>query len=576
MSQPPPRPKDESPKELRFVPQPMVRWFDPVQLLGTAVQVFVSGFFGAYADKREVQAALAPGATVDKATYAHEQELWIDYVADLGDGFDSTYTVAYLLAQPALTIGAHATERGRILVMGGDQVYPTATRDQYENRLIGPYRAALPYVADECPHLYAIPGNHDWYDGLTSFIRFFCQKRYIGGWETKQDRSYFALKLPGPWWLWATDIQFDAYIDDPQLTFFRKASDELKEGERVILVTGKPSWVKGEEDHSYSNLRFFADEMLKDKPVKVAVTLSGDLHHYSRFEEEGGTRQLITAGGGGAYLSPTHQLPTRLEFNELGGKAGYRCASAYPTRAQSSRLAWRAAALLPLRNWRFTRVLALLYFLAVLLLQGPVRRAAPAGGIGWDDLPSVWWNGAVTSRQLIYAGLLVAGVTILFAAGGTGMRILLGLVHAIPHLFLLTVAVVLAVDVLGDIGWDWPPLIAAVAALAACVPGTMVMGLYLSVCDAIFHRRIARFDYRFERHSNEAFACQGIKDRKNFVRLHIDPDGKLTIYPVGVDRVLRKDDYELDTSGGPGAPYFRPKSGKSVEPRLIEEPIHVG
>src|SRR3954469_2139874 len=58
----PSRPKDESPRELKFEPQTMVRWFDPVQLAGTALQVIVSSFFGAYSDKREIQAAVAPAA----------------------------------------------------------------------------------------------------------------------------------------------------------------------------------------------------------------------------------------------------------------------------------------------------------------------------------------------------------------------------------------------------------------------------------------------------------------------------------------------------------------------------------
>jgi len=35
----------------------MVRWFDPHQLLDTAVRVLVSGIFSSYADKREELAA---------------------------------------------------------------------------------------------------------------------------------------------------------------------------------------------------------------------------------------------------------------------------------------------------------------------------------------------------------------------------------------------------------------------------------------------------------------------------------------------------------------------------------------
>ncbi|MFN2504406.1 MAG: hypothetical protein ABR540_09265, partial [Acidimicrobiales bacterium] len=47
--------------------------------------------------------------------------LWLDYVADLGDGWNSTYTVARLLAQQELELShgneCHETQSGSILVM---------------------------------------------------------------------------------------------------------------------------------------------------------------------------------------------------------------------------------------------------------------------------------------------------------------------------------------------------------------------------------------------------------------------------------------------------------------------------
>src|SRR5207253_8768034 len=133
-----PRPATEA--DLDFVRRPMVRWLDPHQLVDTAARVLASGFWSAYADNREVQ-ALSQARVHDRS---EGTDLWVDYVSDLGDGFNSTYTVAYLLAQPELQLGEEATPRGRILVMGGDQVYPVPKRSHYENRLLGPYRAAMP------------------------------------------------------------------------------------------------------------------------------------------------------------------------------------------------------------------------------------------------------------------------------------------------------------------------------------------------------------------------------------------------------------------------------------------------
>ena len=43
---------------LGFNPQPMVRWLGPRGLSATAMQVLLSTIFGAYSDKRDIQAAL--------------------------------------------------------------------------------------------------------------------------------------------------------------------------------------------------------------------------------------------------------------------------------------------------------------------------------------------------------------------------------------------------------------------------------------------------------------------------------------------------------------------------------------
>ena len=371
-------PKSVEVGDFKFEPQPMVRWFDPKQLAGTGAQAFLSSIFGAYADNREVQAVLR---TPEIRSYTDEDEIWIDYIADIGDGWNSTYTMAKLLAEeePELVYQGESfpTQRGKLLLMGGDQVYPTATREEYRNRMRGPYRSALPSVApkeftvdlalskdldkttlstdlraafesekiglsgkatvsveeagdswlitdgvkthtvekeenslkvrvDKHPHLFAIPGNHDWYDGLRSFTRLFCQGRWIGGWETHQSRSYFALKLPHNWWVWGTDVQLASDIDRPQREYFEKvASEEMQAGDRIILCTAEPTWVYSAIDgpEAYENLKFFENNIIRRNGGILAVALAGDLHHYCRYggpntDAPGEQRQRITAGGG--------------------------------------------------------------------------------------------------------------------------------------------------------------------------------------------------------------------------------------------------------------------------------------
>lgn len=56
-----------------------------------------------------------------------KDELWFDFIADTGDGGNSTYAVARLLAQPSLVIKSDdmrlSLPRGKLLLIGGDLAY---------------------------------------------------------------------------------------------------------------------------------------------------------------------------------------------------------------------------------------------------------------------------------------------------------------------------------------------------------------------------------------------------------------------------------------------------------------------
>ncbi len=146
--------------------------------------------------------------------------------------------------QPELELGSghrvHRTRRGRILCPGGDRVCPVPTRREYENRFLGPHRSALPCPpAEGARELVAIPGSHDWYDGLVNLASLFCRRRRIGGWQTRQKRSCFAAQLPHRWWLWGIDLQFGDNVDEAQVAYFRSAAADLHRGERVIVCLAR-------------------------------------------------------------------------------------------------------------------------------------------------------------------------------------------------------------------------------------------------------------------------------------------------------------------------------------------------
>ena len=215
-------------------------------------------------------------------TDAGRDELWIDVACDTGDGFNSTYAVAYAIAQPVLTIDGPAgpvrLPRGDLLVFGGDEVYPMPSREEYQRRLISPYTAAFgDDLPDERPHVYAVPGNHDWYDGLSAFTRLFCSDiggRRFAGWWTRQRRSYFAVKLPHRWWLIGSDGQLQSDLDVPQIEHFREiAARHMQPGDKVILCLSTPVWVYAQK---YRNI----DQRLRrDRPHLPA---RGDLRQGRR------------------------------------------------------------------------------------------------------------------------------------------------------------------------------------------------------------------------------------------------------------------------------------------------------
>lgn len=70
---------------------------------------------------------LEDGAQQDGLLYDHysdREDLWFDFMADTGDGGNSSYTIARLLAQPSIRIieddSIFNLPRGDMLLIGGD------------------------------------------------------------------------------------------------------------------------------------------------------------------------------------------------------------------------------------------------------------------------------------------------------------------------------------------------------------------------------------------------------------------------------------------------------------------------
>ena len=122
--------------------RPMVGWFDPRVLSHSAYLVAIANIFGRHSDTRLIEAlASQPQNEFD---YSHAPgDFWLDYVADTGDGWNPTYAIADALAQPELEVAGEKTLAGRVLIFGGDAVYPYPTRAEYDMRTETPYKLAF-------------------------------------------------------------------------------------------------------------------------------------------------------------------------------------------------------------------------------------------------------------------------------------------------------------------------------------------------------------------------------------------------------------------------------------------------
>lgn len=552
----------------------MAHWFNPILLFKLLINVVLSSTFGSYADRRLMIAALDTtdvSKLRDRATAARdalpkdqEGAIWIDFVADLGDGFDSTYAVASLLAQKELKVGDVTLPRGQALFMGGDEVYPKATESAYR------YQLRMPYVwASPDPHpdseagvpLYAVPGNHDWYDGLVLFLAYFCGRKptRFGSWRTYQRRSYFAIQLTDTWWLWAIDIQLADNMDQPQFDYFTVMGEGMPANSKIILCSAEPGWLYTDTNSKSWDITDYAVGIAEDadRGLTIPIILSGDTHHYSRYVGGPHRTQFITSGGGGAFLHPTHQLEPTVHISWLNTPQQLALASVsdkgaepavYPSFETSRRLVWRNW-FFAFTNWDFSIFMGLVYWLvaaAVTLRDQWDMYAFVAIVFGWALI------GYTTTQEKSYRP------TVLISSA----------IHAAAHILV----VVLSARYLSTYNdahfmltgawysnWKWLGLL-----LLEMFPVGFLAGGSFFGWNMMFTCRYLRMN------RNDAFSALRIGAYNNFVRLKIKEDS-VDIFVVGLETVPSREEWQKNPkydSHTPDEPRFIPTT--PLRPHLIE------
>jgi len=353
---------------------PMVRWMAPGQLLRTALDALLAGVFGRFADARATQALAHDPAHNPPIVLAPRAEgpVWIDYLADTGDGWNPTATIAAVVAAESLALPSapNPLPRGDALILGGDQVYPTPADDGYRKRFRDAFANALPapiaprpapggavtpgapsgpvaqaasaepaaaadppFVPDaDRPLLLAIPGNHDWYDGLADFTRIFCARLGVGRWRSWQKTSWFAVELPAArCWIWGVDLQLQSRIDPAQYDYFRLLAERLGPDDRVLVFAPEPSWIdeslrrdrqrrdaarrasrrpldrarnallalSGLASIDYQQTRFAGLELVENlvtrRGAQLAAVIAGDSHHFAHYAPTAAAASAATA-----------------------------------------------------------------------------------------------------------------------------------------------------------------------------------------------------------------------------------------------------------------------------------------
>lgn len=582
----------------------MVRWLSPVVLLKTAKKVVDSTLFGQYADRRLIQAALdspiraitvlreSCGGRKGVLRKVDASEVWVDYVADLGDGFDSTYAIAYLIGRQNLRVDEKDLPRADCLIMGGDQVYPDASREEYSKRMLRPYRAAFPKSTKSGavhPLLYLIPGNHDWYDGLSLFLANFCsgRKTLVGSWLAPQRRSYFAIRLFENWWIWGFDSQLGEDIDGPQAEYFETIAQKMGADAKIILCASVPTWLKadiagdkkGQEEY-YRALHYIANiAREKCSNAKIPLVIAGDLHHYSRYVAEPSGTTFVTAGGGGAFLHPTHHLSPSLSVvwpGDSGPKQTLNIAkdsadgkeAFYPPREASRRLS-HGNLLFLLKNPEFCAVLGLLYWLFAFLMllwngygeigahgnwldymfgQTSLLVPTPVFFLVLTLLGLILYRSAEIKvenpprlNELINASKRKAFNKVWelrrarLGAFFSSRRMIAAALHTLAHILLLVFGTA-AISILAFFTSEhfyFIVLLLGMFIVGFVGGGGVIWGVYLTVASWLGDE------------SNAAFSALRLDSYRHFLRLKIEAD-RLTIYPIGLQKAPQRDGWQIN------------------------------
>jgi hypothetical protein len=303
--------------------------------------------------QRWIAAQRAAGAAETDFIVSLEDKSSCLILGDPGEADGSQYAVV----EPMLAV--HRQRGSDFTLILSDVIYPAGDINDYVNAFY------IPYEEYDRP-VFALPGNHDWYDGLNGFMFHFCgaeplpdvkfqsstytaperlanslwrngarpyrpkllQYRYDQArfsnkdkaWKPVQPAPYFAIDLCGNVRLVSIDTGIRGTIDREQAEWLIRVSDDPKYVK--VLLTGKPIWVDGEyhpcpiewgSKSPYPKGYETVDDVVRDPTNGYVASIGGDIHNFQRYRvrltnEPARILEYVVAGGSGAYMSATHRF----------------------------------------------------------------------------------------------------------------------------------------------------------------------------------------------------------------------------------------------------------------------------
>ena len=301
---------------------------------------WAAGMWNSWAESRTdpwrdamVRAVVARGGAADSSAFAvvppgvDVGDFSFVVIGDPGEGDASQH----VLRDQLLSVSNSGDVR--FVVLASDVVYPTGAMKDYEAKFWLPFKGVTKPV-------YAIPGNHDWYDALEGFNATFLQpdaaraairaraesdmrvgsttdarieqlvsdaarlRRAYGVATGFQRAPFFEVQTPR-FALVAIDTGVLRSIDAAQSQWLDGALDRAA-GKMTMAIVGHPFFAGG-HDVTVGNQEFTAlRERLRRRGV--SIVMAGDTHDLEYYRESGTAGASpdvhhFVNGGGGAYLS---------------------------------------------------------------------------------------------------------------------------------------------------------------------------------------------------------------------------------------------------------------------------------